>query len=108
MKTFEMTRFLRIGNRMVTWLFRFFSADRADGSAHRARPARPTPRITPVALTRAGDEWLLVAAYGRVEWVKNLQKPREATNTRKRRRIEVNANHAVFRLTSRSGDLPQQ
>jgi len=91
MKTFEMTRFLRIGNRMVTWLLRL-GLPIGPMALLTVRGRRTQlPRTTPVALTRAGDGWLLIAAYGRVEWVKNLQKAREATITRKRRRIEVSS-----------------
>lgn len=47
------------------------------------------PRSTPVALARDGTEWTLVAAYGRVDWVNNLQASGEATITMRGRKVRV-------------------
>lgn len=89
MRTFEMTRFLRTGNRIVTWLLRL-GLPIGPMALLTVRGRRThLPRTTPVALTPAGDGWQLVAAYGTVDWVKNLQKAGEANITRRRRRIEV-------------------
>jgi deazaflavin-dependent oxidoreductase (nitroreductase family) len=47
------------------------------------------PRSTPVALAPLPDGWRLVAAYGRVDWVKNLEAAGRATVTVRGRAIEV-------------------
>lgn len=47
------------------------------------------PRSTPIALSRDDAGWILVAAYGRVDWVKNLQASGEATITMRGREIRV-------------------
>jgi deazaflavin-dependent oxidoreductase (nitroreductase family) len=47
------------------------------------------PRSTPVALAPDGAGWTLVAAYGRVDWVKNMQASGEATITMRGRKIPV-------------------
>ena len=91
MKTFEMTPFLRTGNRIVTVLLRL-GLPVGPMSLLTVRGRRSgLARTTPVALTTVDGGWLLVAAYGRVEWVKNLQVARWATITRGRRLINVDA-----------------
>jgi hypothetical protein len=45
----------------------------------------------PVALAPVGDGWLLVAAYGRVDWVKNLERSGRGEITRRGRRFDVTA-----------------
>jgi deazaflavin-dependent oxidoreductase (nitroreductase family) len=91
MKTFEMTPILRIGNRIVTWLLTLgIPVGPMSILTVRGRTTQ-LPRSTPVALTRDADGWLLVAAYGKVDWVRNLQKAREATITHRGAPIAVNS-----------------
>ncbi|HSJ83703.1 MAG TPA: nitroreductase family deazaflavin-dependent oxidoreductase [Acidimicrobiia bacterium] len=54
-------------------------------------PGRKTglPRITPVALNRAGDGWWLISVYGEVDWVKNLRAAGSAQITRRGRNTPV-------------------
>lgn len=74
-----MTRFLRIGNRVVTLLLRMgLPVGRMALITVEGRRTH-LPRTTPVALTRQGEGWLLVAVSGRAEWVRNLQKAGEGT-----------------------------
>jgi deazaflavin-dependent oxidoreductase (nitroreductase family) len=47
------------------------------------------PRSTPVALAPRDDGWRLVAAYGRVDWVKNLEAAGRAVIIIRGRAIEV-------------------
>jgi deazaflavin-dependent oxidoreductase (nitroreductase family) len=56
-------------------------------------PGRKTglPRSTPVALAPLDGGWRLVAAYGRVDWVKNLEVAGRATITIRGRAIDVEA-----------------
>jgi len=84
-----MTRFLRIGNRVVTLLLRMGLP--VGRMALLTVTGRRThlPRTTPVVLTRQGEGWLLIAVSGRAEWVRNLQKAEEGTITRFWRRISV-------------------
>jgi deazaflavin-dependent oxidoreductase (nitroreductase family) len=90
-KTFEMTAVLRVGNRIVTWLLTLgIPVGRMSLLTVQGRSTR-LPRTTPVALTPDADGWLLVAAYGRVDWVRNLQKAKEATITQRGRSIAVNS-----------------
>lgn len=91
MKAFEMTHVLRLGNRVVTWILSLGIP--VGPMSILTVPGRTTrlPRSTPVALTPDADGWLLVAAYGKVDWVRNLQKAKEATITRKGTPIAVNS-----------------
>ena len=54
-------------------------------------PGRKTslPRTTPVALARHETGWQLVAAYGVVDWVKNLQAADSAVVTSRRCQVPV-------------------
>lgn len=91
MKAFEMTHVLRLGNRIVTWLLTLgIPVGPMSILTVRGRTTQ-LPRSTPVALTRDADGWLLVAAYGKVDWVRNLQKAKEATITRRGSPIAVSS-----------------
>jgi len=91
MKTFEMTHVLRLGNRIVTWLLTHGIPVGPMSILTVQGRTTHLPRSTPVALTRDADGWLLVAAYGKVDWVKNLQKAKEATITRRGTPVVVNS-----------------
>lgn len=56
-------------------------------------PGRRTglPRSTPVALVPIGNGWQLVAIYGLVDWVKNLQAAGKATIQLRRQKFPVTA-----------------
>jgi len=49
------------------------------------------PRSAPIALTPAGGGWRLIAAYGVVDWVKNLRHAGSATITVRGRTFPVTA-----------------
>ena len=91
MKTYRHTLIARTYNRVVTLLTRWPLP--VGPMALLTVPGRNTgvPRSTPVALNPVDDGWHLVAAYGRVDWVKNLERSGRATVTRRGRRIQVTA-----------------
>ena len=82
---------LRAGNRVVTVMLR---AGLPVGSmALLTVKGRKSgvPRTTPVAITPLDGGWRLVAAYGVVDWVKNLRVAGTALIERGRGKFEVNA-----------------
>lgn len=89
MKAYRHTRVARIYNGVISGLLRVGLP--IGPMALLTVPGRKTglPRSTPVALARDGAGWILVAAYGRVDWVKNLQASREAKITMRRRKVRV-------------------
>ncbi len=49
------------------------------------------PRTTPIAINQHPDGWTVIAPYGHVDWVRNLQASGRATLTRRGRRFDVTA-----------------
>ncbi len=91
MRAYRHTATARFYNRVVAFVTKLPVP--AGPMALLTVPGRTTgiPRSTPVALAPAGDGWLLVAAYGRVDWVKNLERSGRAEITRRGRRFDVTA-----------------
>jgi deazaflavin-dependent oxidoreductase (nitroreductase family) len=89
MKEFQESTALRIMNPLLAWLIRLGLP--MGPMALLTVPGRSTglPRSTPVALARSGEGWRLIAAYGRVDWVKNLEAAGRAKITIRGRDIEV-------------------
>ena len=91
MKTFQMTRLLRLGNRITSLLLGLGLPVGPMAMLNVKGRSSRIVRSTPVALTKDGEGWLLVAAYGRVDWAKNLEAAGEATLTRRRREVAVDS-----------------
>ncbi len=91
MRAYRHTATARFYNRVVAFVTKLPVP--AGPMALLTVPGRTTgiPRSTPVALAPAGDGWLLVAAYGRVDWVKNLERSGRGEITRRGRRFDVTA-----------------
>lgn len=83
-KTNRLPRFATAGNRIITFLLRRgVKIGTMRLLTVRGRKSG-LPRTTPVALVeRDGQRWL-IAAYGEVDWVRNLRAAGEATFTRGR------------------------
>lgn len=95
MRTYHHSRTLRIANRINTVLIRLGLPVRGSGvpTALLTVPGRRSglPRTTPVAMLPDGDGWRLMAAYGAVDWVKNLRAAGTATLTWRGRSFPVTA-----------------
>ena len=91
MKQYQHTTTARIYNRVISRLLRIGIP--IGPMALLTVPGRRSglPRSTPVALAPYGAGWQLVAAYGPVDWVKNLKAARRGTITMRGRRIPVTA-----------------
>jgi deazaflavin-dependent oxidoreductase (nitroreductase family) len=83
------TRGLRIANRLVPFLIR--SPLGMGPMVLLTVPGRKSgiPRTTPVAINPHAAGWTVIAPYGAVDWVRNLQAAGRATITRRGRRYEV-------------------
>jgi deazaflavin-dependent oxidoreductase (nitroreductase family) len=90
-KQYQHTTTARIYNRVISRLLRIGIP--IGPMALLTVPGRQSglPRSTPVALAPNGAGWHLVAAYGPVDWVKNLRAARRGTITMRGRRIPVTA-----------------
>ena len=88
-KTFRPTLFLRTSNKIVALLLRA-GVNMGNMTLLTVRGRKSgQPRTTPVTLIeRDGQRWL-VAPYGSVNWVRNLQAVGEATLTRGRHTEQI-------------------
>lgn len=92
MNDFRLTRTLRIGNRFVTPLIRV-GLPMGPMALLTVRGRKSgLPRTTPVAVAPLECGWRLVAAYGIVDWVKNLRANGTAVISRRGREVQVEAN----------------
>ena len=89
MKAFRNTGFARFSNRAMSALIRAGIVRGPYGIL--TVPGRRTglPRSNPVELTPIGDGWRVFAAYGLVDWVKNLQAAGTATIRLRRQEVPV-------------------
>ena len=99
-KTFRPSLFLRMGNKIVTFLLRA-GVNMGNTTLLTVRGRKSgQPRTTPVTqVERDGERWL-IAPYGSVNWVRNLRAVGEATLTRGRRTkhisvVELSAQEAA-------------
>jgi deazaflavin-dependent oxidoreductase (nitroreductase family) len=94
--TSRVPRFVRLANVLMTTLLRvgFKLAGPGDCPLYlftvRGRKSGQ-PRTTPIAVFEHDGKRYLLAPYGRVDWVRNLQAAGEAVLTRGRRAEEVRA-----------------
>jgi len=88
-KVFRNTGFARFSNRAMSALIRAGIVRGPYGIL--TVPGRRTglPRSNPVELTPIGDGWRVFAAYGLVDWVKNLQAAGTATIQLRRQELPV-------------------
>jgi deazaflavin-dependent oxidoreductase (nitroreductase family) len=91
MKTFKPNAGLRVMNPLIGNLIR--TGLPMGPMALLTVPGRNSglPRSTPVALIPIDGGWRLVAAYGLVDWVKNLRAAGKATIRVKGRQVEVSS-----------------
>ena len=91
MKVYRHTRSARFGNRATVALLRAGIGIGPYGVL--TVPGRRTglPRSTPLEFARIGDGWRVIAAYGLVDWVKNLQAAGTATIQLRRQVFPVTA-----------------
>jgi deazaflavin-dependent oxidoreductase (nitroreductase family) len=81
-KTKRLPRFATAGNRIITFLLhRGVKMGRMTLLTVRGRKSG-LPRTTPIALVEEDGQRWLIAAYGEVDWVRNLRAAGEATLTR--------------------------
>lgn len=91
MSDFHLTRTLRIGNRIVSPLIRAGLPMGPMALLTVKGRKSGLPRTTPVAVAPLESGWRLVAAYGIVDWVKNLRASGAAVISRRGRKVQVEA-----------------
>jgi deazaflavin-dependent oxidoreductase (nitroreductase family) len=91
MKNIGPNRFIRIGNRMVTFLIRTRIPVGSMVLLTVTGRRSGLPRTTPVTLTPYRDGWSLGSPFGVVDWVKNLRAAGEAEILRRGKTFRVKA-----------------
>jgi deazaflavin-dependent oxidoreductase (nitroreductase family) len=90
-KTNRLPRFVTVGNRIITFLLRRgVKIGTMTLLTVRGRKSG-LPRTTPVSVGEQDGQRWLIAAYGEVDWVRNLRAAGEATLTRGRHTEAITA-----------------